>query len=138
MRKLFSVLIVLALLASAIPAWAGHPDDLKYTIINTTGTTQVTAISTNIIKPGIHRILKFDVCSAPPLSAVTETVAALYDAAAATGVHTGWLEGEIEGAGSSPATVEKKYIRPLNLKNGAVIMQGAWTIVSIEYEKVIP
>jgi len=139
MRKLFSVLIVLALLASAIPAWAAFPSDSKYVITNTSPRSQVTKISTDIITPGQCRILRVTVGVAfTPgfICTSTESVAGLYDTQTTGGALNNCLEGEIESNDSD--SVSYTYARPLNLANGVTIIQGAYTVVTIEYEKVIP
>ena len=133
--KKFAFLLVLALLlASVMPAYAVAPSDNKYVITNTTAISQATAVSTSIIAPNIARILKVTVTSALPKGATsTETVVGVYDATSSGAALNSALEGEVEG--TTAATVEIKYERPLKVYNGITIIQGAYTVVVIEWEE---
>ena len=98
------------------------------------------------IEPGKHRILSIEVTGTPapasgtlgipPGSTATEAVCSIYDSSTIGGATNRWIEGELESTDSD--TVKKTYTRPLDLVNGVVVVQGAWTVVSIEYERTQP
>lgn len=136
MKKIFASLVAIALLfAFSGLARAATPSDYKYVIVNTTQTTLATAISTSYIEPGVHNITRFTVTHGPVTqvgSTATEVIAALYDSSTVGGAGNKQLEGEIESNDADSVSFE--YISPLRLANGAVIMQGAHTVVTVEYE----
>lgn len=140
MRKIFSFLAIALLIAglSMISVSARAEEDSsdhKYVISNATGeTTLATAISTDIIEPGKHRILRFKVTNTA--SGNTEVVAGIYDASSVGNATVNRLEGEIESNDSD--SVEERYIRPLAIANGIVILQGSHTIVMVEFERYRP
>ncbi len=139
MRKiLLSLMIVALLVVYAGPVQAAAPSDRKYVIVNETTTSKVTCIPTSLIRPGKDRVLRFEVSSLTPYlgSASTEVIAALYDCTTAGSAINKVLEGEKESNDSD--TVEERYIRPLRIANGVTMIQGARTVVLVEWERLIP
>lgn len=137
MRKiLLSLMIVALLVVYAGSVQAAAPSDKKYVIVNDTATKATKSISTSIIRPGKDRILRFEVTDITAAGGGTEVVAALYDCTTAGGTSNQVLEGEKESDDSD--SVEEIYIRPLRIANGVTIVQGAHTIVLIEWETIIP
>lgn len=139
LKKLILGFAIISLVLMGISSQAmadTSSSDFKYVIVNTTQTTLPTAISTDIIDPIKHRILRFKVSQGNTIggSTATEVVAALYDSSTFAGAGNKQLEGEIESNDSD--SVEERYSVPLRLANGCVIMQGANTIVLVEWEKV--
>ena len=138
MRKiLLSLMIVALLVVWAGPVQAAAPSPKVYVITNTTTTVQSTSIPTSIIRPGKDRVLRFKVTSAlvTPSTAV-EAVAALYDSATTGGALATVLEGEVESNDSD--SVEEVYSRALRIANGVTIVQGAHTVVTVEWEYFSP
>ena len=148
MNRILRVLTVIALLVMfALPAMAERREDTeKLTFINKTGDSQHTAVTTIFnaqqqnayIAPGKHRIVSFEVCDLGnnELSTTTETMAALYDASSVGTASDKNVEGEVES--DDGETRKLKYDRPLKLANGCVIGQGAYTCVTLEYERYSP
>lgn len=85
-------------------------------------------------EPGKHRLLRFELTNIASIS--TEMIAAVYDSASIAAAGNQQIEGEIESNDSD--SVEEVYIRPLAVKNGLVVRQGAYTILLVEYERYRP
>ena len=126
--------LVLALFLVGSMAYGAELKDQKYTIVNTTGTSKATTISTSIIQPNISRIIKVTVTSALPAGFTsTENVVGIYDCASVGATLNSALEGEVESA--SAATVEINYEgRPLKVYNGLSVVQGAYTVITVVFE----
>lgn len=136
-RKFIFVVLALVLMSQVVSAAPWDLNDEKRVIVNTTGVGITTFIPTTIIRPNKDRVFKITVSSALPAGFTsTENFAALYDCTTAAGTLISALEGEIES--SSAANVDLEWKRPLRIFNGVTILQGAYTVVLIEWEKVTP
>jgi len=135
--KRFVILIVLALVLMVSTQVFAETQlgDNKYVITNTGHTSQVTVIPTTTIVPATDRIISFSVTTAnlPKGSSAVEAIAALYDASSLKYALNTALEGEIESNDSD--TIIKTYARPLRIFNAVTIIQGAHTVVEIEWER---
>lgn len=144
MKRIFCfVAIALFAIGLVAPAFADSPwllDDTKTVIVNDGYTTQVTAISIARIRPGKDRAMKVTVTSKGGRlgSTSTECVAAIYDCTSGTSVASmnTVLEGEVETDGTSTGVME--WIRGLRIFNGVTILQGANTVVTIEWQRDTP
>lgn len=139
MKKFLSILIVLALLvAFVLPARLAMAEvDLTadvYTIANETASTTSTLIPITIIIPGKCRISRYIVSN--NYTSVNTSFASLHDASSTAAATNKACEGELKLAASS--TVQRKYLRPLKISNGCVITQGAYTTVTVEWDRVTP
>jgi hypothetical protein len=146
MRKLFIVLTVLALLgfgtvAMANPQGGGGLGELKtYVSVNNTSTNAATLASTAAlgtgVVPGKSQILGYRVNSITPTGIAGECVAALVDVAATTSLQAdASIMSEIEDPNG--IATSDIFPMPMNLANGLVIRQGAYTIVTVYYVNTI-
>ena len=140
MKKLYVSFIAIALLitgllASSAYASAWDLSDKKYVITNAATTKLTTSVGTTIMIPKRCRILYFEVTGCKANQVGPEVYAGLYDCTSAAGTLVSALEGEIESATDS--TAKKEYAHPLRIYNGVTIIQGPYTVVSIEYEEVL-
>jgi len=150
------MIVVIALLVGlSLPAMADSQvrDSLIYNSVNMTANKITKALPTTssigdraYLAPGKHRIIKYEVsgmtanasgaAGIPIGSTSREVVCSIYDAASIGAATNKTLEGELES--NDADTVFKAFDRPMKLVNGLVIVQGAWTVVTIEYERLNP
>ena len=147
MKRYLVVILALAfLLGPTVMAFADSPwtlADEKYTIVNTTSATKVTTLPTTVFRAGKDRVFRLSVTNsglAPTAATYSDNFAAIYDCAALGSTSSfalvSSLEGEIEASGDE--TVNLEWKRPLKIYNGVTILQGAYTTVTVEWEKVNP
>ena len=142
MKKMLSfvaiALLVMGLATSAFGAYASTDCyDTKYTIVNTAAVAKTSVVPTSLIKDNAEfELLKVDVCTAISGAAGTtgEAVVGIYDASAPQYANNASLECELE-ASSTQETASKSWVRPLKIYNGVVVVQGAYSVVSIEYQR---
>lgn len=134
MKKIVFLLVLALLVCSTVPAMAVVPSDNKYVIYNSGATTKVTVVPTALIKPRESRILKMTVTSVLKNgSTAVEAVAGLYDTTTGSSAIDNNMECEIESNDSDSVSYE--FARPLRIYNGVVILQGAHTVVQLEWEE---
>ena len=124
------------LLGFAFPVMAVNQlNNQKYFITNNSATSIATIVSTDIIPAsGEAGITRLEVTPILPSGATTGcNFVSIYDSNDLWGTSAGWMEGEIEAA-ASVGTLTKTYTRPLKITNGVVIVQGAYTVASVEWE----
>ena len=132
MKKLILLALIALFFVGAMNASAADYTK-KFCIVNNTALSIRTLISSTLIVPTESRIIRFKVTAiGQPTNTSSEAVAALYDAATRVSAVATTLEGEIESNDFDSA--EEKYDVPLDIVNGTVIGQGAFTIVLVEYE----
>jgi len=131
MRKILGVL-VLAVLFVSLAFADGNPTaitEYSYEILNNSGTDALTRIiPTTSIRPGIDKIVAFEVTALPGLPGA-ECWAALFDDT--TIAATGEKLGEKEAANGYTAT--ERFPRPKMIANGVVSMQGVHTRLTIYF-----
>ena len=136
MKKFLSfvaiALLVMGLATSVVAVEEGH--DTKYTIINAGASSIVSVVPSSIIgNDGTYQLLAVDVGQNLAASTTGEAIVALYDSSSLSTMRTGNLECELESNDSD--TVTKTWVRPLRISNGLVVQQGAYSIVTIEYQR---
>lgn len=136
MKKLF-VFVAIALLVGGLAGSAFALDELhdtKYVSVNDSASVVCRPVPSTLIGDnGEYEILSISV--SPLLTSTSsEAVAAIYDAASLTRSVNTNLECEIE-AGTVVTAMDKKWVRPLKIYNGVYIGQGAYSIVTIEYQR---
>ena len=160
MKKALALMMVVGILFSCIPAFAdgqvgfsGTQYTEKWNAVNNTANAVYVVIPTSkaangraYIQPGKHRIVSLfvqgfpanaTVAGIPNGSTATEGVAAIYDATSIASANNKNIEGEIEHSNQGGG-VTLNYTRPLKVKNGIVLIQGAFTTVKLEYERIQP
>jgi len=142
MKKMLSfvaiALLVMGLATSvfAVPPYASTDCyDTKYTIVNNSTTTKVSIIPSSLIGAnGTYELLKVDVSrSANPAGTAGESLVAIYDSIVPLTSIGAFCECELES--NDDDTISKTWVRPLRIYNGVTIMQGAYSVVSIEYQR---
>lgn len=140
MKKLLCFIACAAILLSASLAYGAYAStdlhDTKYTIVNTAATAKTTVIPSSLIGgDSQYELLKVDIGTAISGAAGTtgEAVVGIYDATGMLGANNAALECEIESTDND--TLSKTWIRPLKIYNGVVIVQGAYSVATIEYQK---
>jgi len=137
MKKVIFFLILAFVLMGVIPAMAENElGDYKQIIVNNTAEKVATLIPTTLIIPGKCRILKVTCATLASAGGGTENVIALNDASSVGAMTDKNSEGETESNDSDDAVLS--YVNSLRISNGCVITQGAFTVVLVEWERVIP
>ena len=145
MKKALALMMVVGMLFSCIPAMAapiGYETEKWYATNTGSGNQNVIIPITPsgggraYIAPGKHRIVSMEVTSTRS-AALSIPVAALYDSTTIGGATNKALEGEIEET-TSGTSAKLEYDRPLKIKNGVLLTQGAYTTVKLEYERIQP
>ena len=141
MKKLFCfvaiALLVAGLSTSAFAASASTDlHDTKYTIVNNSATATATTIASGIIGGGSqYELLSVEVTQylAGHTGTTGEALVAVYDSALPITSIGAFVECELES--NDDTSVSKEWVRPLKIYNGVTIMQGAYSVVTIEYQK---
>jgi len=139
MKKLFSLFIAIALLAAvASPCLAAFPSDTKYTITNTSAVSQITTIPSSLIgADGKFALLRVTVGRTIGHTGTSaEAVVGVFDATNPLTATNGNLECEIESNDFDTESMD--WIRPLKIYQGVTVVQGAYSVVSIEYMRLRP
>lgn len=141
MKKFISfvaiALLVMGLATTAFGAYASTDlFDTKYTITNQTAKTVATIVPSSLISgDGSYQILSMDVGLASGQTGTSaEIVAGLYDGTTLLHTAVGFLECELE-SNAYQATASKRWIRPLKIYNGVIVVQGAYSTVTLEYQR---
>jgi len=135
MKKFALVVLVLALAFGLTSvADAVELSDQKYVIANNASSGKTSFISTSLIRPGKDGILKVVVTAT---DARSDCFVGLYDCTTAAAALVSVLEGEVE-AKRDGGSANLEYIRPLRIYNGVTILQGPYTIVQLEWERLNP
>jgi len=137
MKKLFSITLALALIVLSFMPLANASDTesiLIYVKVNDTANAASTNVSTDTIIPGKHRILGYRV---NPIISGTGTInVGLYDAATTATALDAVLFGE--SACANTATEGETFPGPKPLSAGLHINQGAYSSVTVYYERSLP
>ncbi len=140
MKKIFCFMLCATLLLGfAVSAFGAYTStdlyDTKLTITNAAATVKMTVVPTSLVgTDATYELLKVDVGQCINHTGTSaEAVVGIYDAADASYWSNAFLECELESNDDTTAT--KTWIRPLKIYNGLLIVQGAYSVVTVEYQK---
>lgn len=140
MKKLiFGLIVALFFLGANVFADTVDLNNNQWCITNDSGDKLVTTIPITLLVPGKCRILKITV-SPTGTSALAECYVGIYDASSETAMQTNAAkvcEGEWE-ADAEYESVTHDYARGLKIQNGATFIQGAYSAVTVEWERHTP
>ena len=137
MKKMLSfvavALLVAGLATSAFGAYASTDCyDTKLTYVNNSANVVSLQVPSSLIKDnGEFELLKVDVGI---IGATGSGIVSIYDASSYTYANNASLECELES--NDAVTRSKEWIRPLKIYNGVTVVMGAYSIVTIEYQRV--
>jgi len=141
MKKLFALFIAIVLMSAvAAPAFADYAStdcyDTKYLITNTTGAAKISTVPSTLIS-GDGKYVLLAVTVGPTNGGTgtsAEALVGIYDSSTILGASNGNLECEIESYNEETTTMQ--WVRPLKIYNGVTVVQGAYSVVTIEYMRV--